>query len=147
MTWIHRSDTWGAKRPAFASHHRTASGIHSRWKSFAYCFSLRLQRIRTIPNISNPERQFLERGLYALQTLKTGIPIPAPEDAFSLTEFDVVIYRDRVLGKGGFGAVFEGNWHGTKVAIKRILNFHPAVSKLLVWILWVVIHIYLACYE
>ena len=55
-----------------------------------------------------------------MQILKTGIP---PH------EFDVVLYHERVLGKGGFGAVLEGNWHGTKVAIKQILNFHPAVSK------------------
>ena len=62
-----------------------------------------------------------------MQTLKTGIRVP--EDAFSMTDFDVVIYHDRELGKGGYGAVFEGNWHGTKVAIKRIRNIHPVVSK------------------
>ena len=64
-----------------------------------------------------------------MQVLKTGIPLP--DDAFSLTDFDVVVYHDRVLGKGGFGAVFEGNLHGTRVAIKQIFNFHPAVSKTL----------------
>ena len=64
-----------------------------------------------------------------MKILKTGIP--PPEDAFSMTDFDVVIYHDRVLGKGSYGAVFEGNWHGTKVAIKRIHNLHPAVSKTL----------------
>ena len=52
-------------------------------------------------------------------------------DAFSISELDIVIYRDRVLGRGGFGEVFEGNWLGTKVAIKRIHNFHPAVSRII----------------
>ena len=100
-----------------------------------------LQRIRTISNDSNPERQFLKRGLDAIQTLK-GIP---PQDAFSMSVFDIVIYRDRVLGKGGFAEVFEGNWLGTKVAIKRIYNFHPAVSRTTSMDSLVVTHMYLAC--
>ena len=62
-----------------------------------------------------------------MQTLKAGFR--TPHDTFSMTEFDVVIHHNRELGKGGFGEVFEGNWHGTKVATKRIRNFHPAVSK------------------
>ena len=53
-----------------------------------------------------------------------------PQDA--MTEFDIVIYHDRELGRGGFGEVFEGNWHGTKVAIKRIRNIHPAVRRTIV---------------
>ena len=60
-----------------------------------------------------------------MQSLKD---IP-PQDAFSMSEFDIVIYRDRELGEGGYGKVFEGSWLGTKVAIKRIRNFHPAVSR------------------
>ena len=36
-----------------------------------------------------------------MQTLKIGIP--APEDAFSMTEFDVVVYHDRELGKVALG--------------------------------------------
>ena len=51
------------------------------------------------------------------------------QDGFSMSKFDVVIYRNRELGRGGFGEVFEGSWLGTKVAIKRIRNFHPAVSR------------------
>ena len=51
------------------------------------------------------------------------------QDPLSISEFDVVIYRNRELGSGGFGEVFEGSWLGSKVAIKRIRNFHPAVSR------------------
>ena len=52
------------------------------------------------------------------------------QDAFSMSEFDVVIHPKRELGSGGFGEVFEGSWFGNKVAIKRIrIYIHPAVSR------------------
>ena len=70
-----------------------------------------------------------------------GIP---PQDSFSMSEFDIDVYRDRELGSGGFGVVFEGNWLGTKVAIKRIRNFHPAVSRPTSMDSLVVTHMYLA---
>ena len=28
--------------------------------------------------------------------------------------------RKKILGKGGFATVFEGNWNGQQVAVKRI---------------------------
>ena len=124
---IHPSDTWGAKRSVSASHYCIGSGILfvDRLLIVSHCQSF--QRIRTIPNDSNPEHQFFNRGLCAMQALK-GIRIP-PQDALSMSEFDIVIYRDRELGEGSFGRVFEGNWFGTKVAIKRIRTFHPSVSR------------------
>ena len=65
-----------------------------------------------------------------MQNFKAGF-IP-PQDAFSMTEFDFDIFHNGELEKGGFGEVFEGNWHGIKVAIKRIRNFHPAVRRTMV---------------
>ena len=84
------------------------------------------QRISTILD-SNPEREFLNRGLCAMQSqVQRDIPT---QDEFSISAFDIVIHHNRELGRGTFGEVFEGNWRGAKVAIKRIRNFHPAVSK------------------
>ena len=61
-----------------------------------------------------------------------------------MTEFDIVLYDNRKkLGEGGFGEVFEGNWYGTKVAIKRLRNFHPAVSGTLDFLIFNT-HTYLA---
>ena len=90
MNIIHRdpSDTWSAKEAAFAGHYCIASGILvvDILLIVSHC---QFQRLRTIPNNdSNPERQFLNRGLCAMQTHKPGI-IP-PHDAFPVTEFDIV---------------------------------------------------------
>lgn len=52
-------------------------------------------------------------------------------DEFLISAFDIVIHHNRELGRGGFGEVFEGHWRGTKVAIKRIRAFHPAVSRII----------------
>ena len=84
------------------------------------------QRVETIQDNGGCERQFLERGLRAMQHhIPHRIP---PHDSFSVTAFDVVIHRHRTLGKGGFGEVFEGSWRGTKVAIKLISKLYPPVS-------------------
>lgn len=83
------------------------------------------QRIKKIQDYRNLEQQFLYKVLCAMQRRINSSP---PPDAFSITAFDVVINRDRALGAGGFGEVFEGNLHGTKVAVKLIRNFYPPVS-------------------
>ena len=33
----------------------------------------------------------------------------------------IVYYKDKVLGQGGFAHVFEGRWNERKVAVKRVL--------------------------
>jgi serine/threonine protein kinase len=44
---------------------------------------------------------------------------------FSMLTFD----RAKVLGKGGFGIVYEGVWGETKVAVKRIPINHAATNE------------------
>ena len=39
------------------------------------------------------------------------------------------ISGDKILGKGGFGVVYEGVWNGIQVAVKRIPLIHEASSK------------------
>ena len=54
-------------------------------------------------------------------TLKAGF-IPVPQNAFPMIDFDVVIHHDRELGKGGFGAVFEGNWLGMLLSSESVIS-------------------------
>lgn len=37
-----------------------------------------------------------------------------------ITSFDVIIFRDKRLGEGGFATVYEADWKGTKVAVKEL---------------------------
>ncbi len=36
----------------------------------------------------------------------------------------LTIYRDKIIGDGRYGIVFEGTWEGRKVAVKRILKIY-----------------------
>ncbi len=62
------------------------------------------------------ERRFLERGLHAMQRI-SGQP-RYDTDIFVITSLEVIVDKDRRLGCGGFGEVYEGDWHGTRVAVK-----------------------------
>ena len=48
---------------------------------------------------------------------------------WAISEFEIDVGGD-VIGEGTFGRVFVGEWQGTKVAVKRLLNTHPAVCSL-----------------
>ncbi len=47
-------------------------------------------------------------------------------DAFVITSLDIIIHDDRKLGEGGFASVFEGDWRGTKVAVKLLERGIPS---------------------
>ena len=45
-----------------------------------------------------------------------------------ITSFDVIIFYDKKLGEGGFAKVYEADWQGTRVAVKKLdENVDPAV--------------------
>ncbi|PSS36757.1 hypothetical protein PHLCEN_2v1388 [Hermanssonia centrifuga] len=78
-----------------------------------------------LPNIpDSTERRFLESGLHAIQR-RSG-PMKITPDAFVITSLDIVIHDDRKLGEGGFASVFEGDWRGTKVAVKLLERGIPS---------------------
>ena len=37
-----------------------------------------------------------------------------------ITSFDVIIFYDKKLGEGGFAKVYEADWQGTRVAVKKL---------------------------
>ena len=38
----------------------------------------------------------------------------------TITSLDVIIYRSRQLGKGGYASVYEADWQGSTVAVKEL---------------------------
>jgi hypothetical protein len=73
-------------------------------------------------------RQFLEQGMHALHR-RSG-PLQSIPDEFVITSLDVIIYHDKKLGGGGYGAVFQGEWHGTTVAVKMLEKGVPPYVSL-----------------
>ena len=45
-------------------------------------------------------------------------PIRVIADKYLITSLDIIIKHDKKLGEGGFAQVYEGDWKGTRVAVK-----------------------------
>ena len=80
------------------------------------------QHLEKLPPSS--ERAFLERGMTAMQRRSGPLRISATESV--LTSLDVIIDHERKLGHGGFAEVYEGDWKGTKVAVKVLEKGVPS---------------------
>lgn len=49
--------------------------------------------------------------------MRSGI-VETTRDEAVITSLDIIVRLDNKLGAGGFGQVYEGNWLGTRVAVK-----------------------------
>eukprot|EP01065_Artemidia_motanka_P040310 TRINITY_DN5018_c1_g3_i1.p1 TRINITY_DN5018_c1_g3~~TRINITY_DN5018_c1_g3_i1.p1 ORF type:complete len:549 (+),score=157.11 TRINITY_DN5018_c1_g3_i1:63-1649(+) len=54
-------------------------------------------------------------------------------DNFGIPSRDLEIDTDRVLGEGGFGIVYKGDYQGTEVAVKMMLSSDPGPEQLEEW--------------
>ena len=76
-----------------------------------------------------PEAALLKEGLHEIQRRSGGLDLQTP-DEFVITSYDVIVHRDRKLGQGGYATVYEGDWKGTKVAIKEMTKgLQPEASR------------------
>lgn len=67
--------------------------------------------------------------MYAMQR-RSG-PTRILPDEFVITSLDVIIKHDKRLGEGGFATVYEGDWKGTKVAVKVLERGVPYTVRIL----------------
>ncbi|KAF7797649.1 hypothetical protein EIP86_008849 [Pleurotus ostreatoroseus] len=82
--------------------------------------------IRILPR--SIERRLFEDSRSALLH-RTRSPRVVP-DEFMITSFDVIIFYDQKLGEGGFAKVYEADWQGTRVAVKKLdENVDPAIIQ------------------
>lgn len=64
----------------------------------------------------NIVREFLESGLHAMQQISG--PLRYSNEEHLVTSLEIIVDRNRKLGSGGYADVFEGDWYGTRVAVK-----------------------------
>jgi serine/threonine protein kinase len=50
-------------------------------------------------------------------------------DEFVITSLDIIIHHDKKLGEGGFGKVFQAEWHGITVAVKVLEKGTPPLVR------------------
>ncbi len=51
---------------------------------------------------------------------RPSLPAPKKQMADRTRHTKPQIYRDKILGKGNYGVVFQGVWCGKSVAVKRV---------------------------
>ena len=67
------------------------------------------------------EGKILTLAVTALeQSTRTKAPQQMPD--WAVTEYDIDIHEDQILGIGGFAKVYKGSWGGTIVAVKRMIS-------------------------
>lgn len=79
---------------------------------------IRTQYVIALPD--SIERNMLQKGMFAMQRISG--PMRGNLDDFVITPVDIIIHYERKLGEGGFARVFEGDWKGSRVAVKELVS-------------------------